>query len=113
MHSFTHELIHYLIVIRDKSLRSDVSGILHADEKGGSEPVEEQTENVLDRLYKKYVQNLFFSNADPSRNQNTAITDIKSSYSSDKPPVSTVGDVSFSGINPIVYNQNRASVVEL
>ncbi len=78
-----------------------------------TESVEVQTENVLSRLYKRYVQNVFLQHFSANSKQKSANFDIKSSYSSDKSRQSR-DESSFSGINPIVNkHSDRASVIEL
>ncbi len=102
-------------MIREKShQKNGIVGVLEEDEDDASSS-DSQAENVLSRLYKKYISNIFLnnnnnnkiSNTNSSKKVGTSTTSIDKSHRNSD-------ESSFSGINPIVIlNHDRESVIEL
>lgn len=75
-----------------------------------------QAENVLSRLYKKYISNIFLNNNNNkiSNNNTNSSKKVGTSTTSIDKSHRNSDESSFSGINPIVIlNHDRESVIEL
>ena len=92
---------------------------MQVDYEGDDAIVDDRTENVLSRLYKKYFHNVFLNvagsdkGAISSHGTSNSEVALERPYSVDQSKLCIDGS-SFSGVNPIVLkNNDRSSVIEL